>query len=125
MAFLQGQTVHDRMKKTGFIMGPRHNMAPAMDDAAGAAPAASPDNNAGPPNLRDADGPESCGDCDHFDAAGYADDSGAGSGSAQCSQFQCNVTPNQVCDAFSPKGDADNGDQEVSPQGQTPAEARP
>lgn len=63
-------------------MGPL-DLAPPMDKPA-------EENN--PPNLRDADGAESCGSCQHF----------TGDGCSKFGGYPCEG--DQVCDAQEPKG---------------------
>src|SRR5262245_13284674 len=103
MARLGGSTVYDRLKKTGYITGPKHAMlgqqadTPVPLDAGGDPGGMGPDDpdvpgsdaavSGGPPNLRDAQvTPDSCADCGHFN------------GRDQCMKFNTNVTPNEVCD---------------------------
>jgi hypothetical protein len=119
MARFGGSTVYDRMKKTGYITGPKHTMlgqeaaAPVPPDAGGDPGGSALDEpgtegsdetgDVGPPNLRDAkDVADACGDCVHFDGG-------------QCTKFNTNVTPNQVCDEFQ-EGAPDNGEETGTPE---------
>jgi hypothetical protein len=123
MARFVGSTVYDRLKKTGYITGPKHAMlgqeadAPVLPDAGGDPGGTALDDpgtegsdeteDAGPPNLRDArDVPDACGDCVNFDGG-------------TCTKFNTNVTANQVCDEFE-EGAPDNGEESTGtevPQG--------
>ena len=96
MLSTNNDTVYSRMKKTGYITGPRHRMNPGMEDMQ---PQDTPATD-GPPNLRDAPEPESCGDCANFRGN-------------QCGKFNTSVTPNQVCDDFE-EGAPDNGEESTS-----------
>lgn len=84
-----GNTVYDRYKKTGYMMGSGHKMGPAMEDAPPMQPQA---QQGGPPNHRDSGGAaESCGNCAQFDSAGQ-----------MCGKFGARTTPNMVCDGYEP-----------------------
>ena len=107
-------TVYDRYKKTGYITGPNHRMATALNSAAPEPDEPESGGEGEPPNLRDAgDSMESCGDCEYFTPASAAGAAGVGprgnpgavrsvEGSS-CSKFgDYPVTPNQVCDDYEP-----------------------
>lgn len=76
-------------------MGPL-DLAPPMDKA---------DGEKTPPNLRDADGEDSCGNCQHF----------TGEGCSKFANYPCEA--DQVCDSHEPKGGeaAEMGDQASDP----------
>jgi hypothetical protein len=111
-------TVYDRMKKTGYLMGPNHRMGAAMDmesaPPAPAGPAAADGEQDEPPNLQDsgeAGGGGSCGECVNFEY----DQGGDQEGSGACKLHgDYPVTPNQVCDDFQSEeeGEQDDGSQE-------------
>jgi hypothetical protein len=129
MARFGGSTVYDRLKKTGYITGPKHAMlgqqadAPVPPDAGGGpggsapgepdTPGSDETEAQGPPNLRDAkDVADSCGDCANFDGG-------------TCTKFNTNATPNQVCDEFE-EGAPDNGEETGTEVPQGPGtETRP
>lgn len=118
-------TVYDRMKRTGYLMGSKHRMGPSMESSA-APPSgdAEDESSAAPPNLRDAgDSMESCADCVHFEPASAAAGAAVGPrGNAiggravegsSCSKYGgYPVTPNQVCDDWEP----------VAEEGESPGE---
>ena len=102
-------TVYDRVKRTGYMMGPAHKMGPAMDQMPEPEPGPStaPDAAGSPPNLRDAGAsPESCGDCGSFQGN-------------RCLKFDADVTPNLVCDAYEPREEGNEA--QVSTETAAPA----
>lgn len=108
-------TVADRMKRTGYIMGPRHRMFSSVGGEGGPGGAPAPvkpvaeggqGERSEPPGLRDAeDGMECCGNC----ADCVADKDGAG---MKCKGYGVPVTANMCCDDWHPEGEesvAENG----------------
>lgn len=86
-------TVYDRYKKTGYLMGSKHRALNTVAGAEGGPAGDTEEENGGMPpdkcpNYRDAgDSPESCGECDH-----YTD--------GQCDRCDLPTSPNMVCDNF-------------------------
>lgn len=81
-----GDTVFDRTKRTGYMMGSNHPMN-RMESMSPLAPNA---QAGGPPNHRDS-GSEgiSCGDCQQFDGE-------------QCGKFGVPTSTNMLCDEHEP-----------------------
>ncbi len=93
-------TVFARMKKTGYIMGPGHPFA--REEFSADAPDKGGSSAEEPPNFRDADGPESCGECAHYDAE-----------AGQCQKYNYPTTANMVCDSFTPEGEGDGEEAQI------------
>lgn len=120
MSFGNRDTVYDRTKKTGFMMGSNHKMGAAfnMKDSPdkGASPLGDDDDPSGqqqtPPNLRDSiDSAECCGTCANFNPGG-GDDS-----KPVCEKYNdYPVSANQVCDGYEQKQPDNAEDMLMGPQ---------
>lgn len=102
----RGDTVYDRLKRTGYMMGPEHRMGPAFDDQARGpdltiiigSPKGNAEGGQRPPGLRDAGNTmESCSECARFEGED-------GSGRGKCGKFGADVSRNQVCDEYENAG---------------------
>lgn len=95
-----GDTVYDRAKKTGYMLGSKHRYENAFEE--GAEPEAPEGQSAAedaPPNLRDAGAaPDTCADCAHSEP-------GEGEGLICKLHGDYPVMSSQVCDDFASEGE--------------------
>ncbi len=114
-----GNTVYDRLKKTGFMMGPQHAMGASFDMKANPdkQDPTMMDDDSGtpekPPALRDSiDTSECCGTCANFDPGGGEDMKPC------CEKYNdYPVTANQVCDSYEDKQPESAKEMLNSPEG--------